>query len=67
MTQIILKVTPSLNRWAIFHNDTSVATFPTREEAERAALALAVRHPSWSTAKIALTREDGGHSEIRVY
>ena len=48
MSLIVRKVTPSLNRWAVLHNGRALATFATRGEAERAALAVATHlesHP----------------------
>jgi hypothetical protein len=62
MSLIVLKVTPSLHRWAVLHNGSPVATFGDRQEAERAALAIACHHPRRDTAEVELHREDGGLS-----
>jgi hypothetical protein len=67
MSQIIFKVVPHLNRWSIVHNDTSLASFATRPEAERAALAIATHHPKRDTAKVDMVHEDGLISEIRIF
>ncbi len=67
MSQIVFKVLPELNRWSVLHNDLPLATFATRTEAERAALAIAARHPKRDTAKLDILREDGLLSEIRIF
>jgi hypothetical protein len=67
MSQIVFKVLPERNRWSVLHNDMPLATFDTRTEAERAALAIAARHPKRDTAKLDLLSEDGLISEIRIY
>jgi hypothetical protein len=67
MSQIVFKVLPERNRWAVLHNDLAVATFATRPEAERAALAIAARHPKRDTAKLDMLGDDGLISEIRIF
>jgi hypothetical protein len=67
MALIVFKVLPRLNKWSVVHNDVPLATFATRPEAERAALAVASHHPKRDTAELAVIREDGLLSEIRIF
>jgi hypothetical protein len=67
MSVIVLKVKHSLDRWAVVHRDVTVATFATRDEAEKAALALAIHHPKQDTAELDLPSEDGHPSAIKIF
>ena len=67
MALIVLKVVPKLNRWALVHNDVTMASFATKAEAERSALAVAKHHPQRDAVELDLIRSDGEHSEIRVF
>ena len=67
MNEIVLKVTPSLSRWAVVHGDLALATFDTRQEAEAAALALARARPRASTAALDLVDADGAVSAIKIF
>jgi hypothetical protein len=63
----VLKVEKSLNRWAVVHNDVPVASFDTKAEAERSALAIAARHPPRKSSHIDLQGENGGVSAIHIF
>ena len=67
MSLISFKVTPWLDQWSVIHNDVILATFATRPEAERAALAVAARHVRGDIAELDVVREDGVLSEIRIF
>jgi hypothetical protein len=67
MSMIVLKVKSSLRRWAVLHKDVTVATFATRDEAEKAALAVATHHPPRDTAELDVEREDGRLSAMKVF
>jgi hypothetical protein len=67
MSVIVLKVVPKLNRWIVKHNDMTLASFATKPEAERCALAVAKHHPPRDMAQLDLTQPDGGVSGIRVF
>ena len=55
---ITFKVGQVWNRWAVLHHEQPLATYETREEAERAALALATHHPKRVDAEVDLTAGD---------
>jgi hypothetical protein len=67
MSTIVLEVKPSLNRWAIVHNDVALATFATKSEAQAAAIAVAVRHPPNKSADLDLPGPEGALSRIRIF
>jgi hypothetical protein len=67
MALIVLKVVRSLGRWAVIHNGVALASFATRVEAERSALAVAKHHPAQDSAELDLTFDDGRPSEIRIF
>lgn len=67
MSMIVLKVKRALDGWAVMHRQVSVATFKTRAEAEKAALALAVHHPSRDTVELDFVRDDNLPSAIKVF
>jgi hypothetical protein len=67
MALIVLKVVPHLNRWALVHNEVTMASFATKAEAERTALAIAKHHPRRDAVELDFTRNDGEPSEIRVF
>ena len=54
MSPLAFKVSPLRSGWGLSHNGVSMASFATREEAERAALAVAARHPRGRNAQIDL-------------
>ncbi len=67
MSVIVLKVAKDWTRWAVFHEDQPIARFDTQEEAERAALALAIHHPKRDVADVELPNRDGDQGRIKVY
>ncbi len=67
MNEITFKVAQSLSRWAVLHGDVALATYDTRGEAERAALALARARPSACTAELDLVGEDGRIRPIKIF
>ena len=67
MPAIAFEVAPNLGRWAVMHEGLPLATFATQEQAERAALAVAIRHPQSSTAKVDVNRGDDIPSSIHIY
>ena len=67
MSLIVYQVAQAWDRWAVLHHDQPLATFDSREEAERAALALATHHPKSATAEVDLPHEGLGQSAIRVF
>ena len=67
MSPLAFQVAPIRNGWALRHNGQAMATFDTKEEAERAALAVAVRHPANRTAKVDVESEDQPASTVIIY
>ena len=67
MSLIVLKVAHSLNRWAVMHNHVTVATFATKPEADRAALAIAVHHPKRDTVEVDFASSGETPGEVRVF
>ena len=67
MSLIVLKVEQSLNRWAVIHNHVTLATFATKPEADRAALAIAVHHPKRDVVEVDFASNGEIPAEIRVF
>jgi hypothetical protein len=67
MSLIVFEIRPRRRKWDIVHNEVTLATFETREAAERSALAVAARHPPRASAEIDFTREDGSLSALRIF
>lgn len=67
MPSLDFKVAQVRNGWALSHNGMTMATFDTKEEAERAALAIAVKHPANRTAKVDLEADDQPTSTVLVF
>jgi Uncharacterized protein conserved in bacteria (DUF2188) len=67
MSPLAFKVEPLGGGWALSHGGQPIATFATREEAERAALAVAAKHPANRTAQVDLEQKGAPTSTVLVF
>jgi hypothetical protein len=58
MSTKIFEIAPSLGKWALLHNQVTLATFDTEEAAARAAHAIARTQPSGDDAEVYIIDDD---------